>query len=245
MSDTLETKYYRTPEGTRYRVRIVADPDASSPRDADNPTIMHTFDGGYISPDGAVGADVHELFPSDYDVCSNRSAGNASFDLRRAKKYAALDPNILAVRGLDRDYDGTLRLSDDDETAGYIAITRESWEKCMGDSPLEGRPWLLTKDGRPDPENLEGNRTPSADEVIQQDLDAYNRWASGEYVGVVVEMPLVYALDQSQGPWDGHAVQPPDSITKWVQVESCWGYDDQDYALKEAVSTLPEGVEEE
>ena len=230
MSDTLETKYYRTPEGTRYRVRIIRDEDASSPRDADNVTVMHTFDAGYCSPEDITQKGAHDsIFPSEYQGSGEYGEtrhGAYDFDLRRARKYAALDPDILAVRGLDRGHDGTLRLSDDDETAGYIAITRESWQ----------RTWMGAADRKP---------AEALEEVMRQELDAYNRWASGEYVGVVVEQHLLYALDQSQGPWDGHATEPPESITVWQEIESCWGIDDQDYALKEAVSTLPEGAEEE
>lgn len=241
----LETHYYRdSATDTRYRVCIIADPDATSPRDATNVTVMHTFDRNYYSPeDITYRHDRPTIFPREYD--SRHRAGDWAIDMRRAKKYAALDPDILAVRGLDRGHDGTLILSDDDETAGYIAVTRESWAQCMGDSPLEGGPWLLTKTGEPDPENAEGNRTPSVEEVMRQDVEAYNRWARGEYVGVIVEQELLYALDPGQGPWDGHAIEPPESITVWQEVEACWGYDDQEYALSEALSWLPEDVEEE
>lgn len=222
----LETKYYRTPDGTRYRVRIVHDEDARSPRDADNVTIMHTFDR-YYSPEDITRKGVHDsIFPSEYD--GRYFSSTRPFDLRRARKYAALDPDILAVRGLDRIPgswgEGGLKLSDDDYTTGYIAITRESWEKCMGDT--EPTVDLMRK-------------------VIEQDVDAYNRWANGEYVGVILEQELVYALDQSQGPWDGHATEPPESITTWQQLDSLWGIDDQDYALTEALSWLPDDVEEE
>lgn len=227
MSDTLETKYYRDPAtGKRYRVRIIHDDDAMSPRDADNVTVMHTFDQGYNSPEDLVYKNWRDsIFPREYDAfgASGEYDIPDSFDLRRARKYAALDPDILMVRGVDRTLggwtEGGLELSDDDETSGYIAITRQSWEMCMGDVST----FTLEK----------------GKEVMLQDIEEYNRWARGEYVGAVVEEEIVYrAVAQGR-----YGVQR--THTEWEEVESCWGYDDQDYALEEALSWLPDNVEEE
>lgn len=222
MADTLETKYYRDPAtDTRYRVRIVHDEDPMSPRDADNPTVIHTFDAGYYSPEDITQKGHHDsIFPSDYHGSGQYGEtrhGAYDFDLRRARKYAALDPEILAVRGLDRSHDGTLRLSDNYEAAGYIAITRKSWEMCMGD--------------------VSDFTVEKGLDVMRSEIEAYNRYARGEYVGVVVE---------EQVRWHAVAEGRPDSrktYLAWEDVESLWGIDDQEYALTEALSMLPEGVE--
>ncbi len=109
----------------------------------------------------------------------------------------------------------------------------------MGDSPLEGGPWLLTRTGEPDPENREGNRTPSVDEVITQEVEAYNRWARSEYVGYVVEQETTWqALDAS-----GQVGEEYRTMTTWETVDSCWGFDDPEYATREAEGNLPDGIE--
>lgn len=221
----------------RYRINIIRDEDPMSPRDADNVTVMHTFDSGFYSPDDVTQKGEHDsIFPSEYTETPGFGWGGSSypFDLRRAKKYAALGPDILMVRGLDRLSDGELYLSDrgDHASAGYIAITRKSWEMCMGNTPLEGETWA------------DGRQVPSAEECIRQDLEAYNRYARGEYVGVTLEQLVRYTLGEGQGPWDGHETPPAGHLHKWVTVDSLWGIDDIEYARQEALSWMPDNVEE-
>jgi hypothetical protein len=187
---------------------------------------MQTWESNYTSPDGK---DVNlglPFTPECRGAC--RGTHDEEVSMRRLRRYVNLfgkhpSVGVLAVQGLRRNYDGTLSIDDytDDDNGhsliGIIAVTTKSWEMCMGDSPLEGR----FTDG--------GNRVPSAAEVMQQDVEAYNRWAEGEYVGYVVEKAVTW-------------VNGDRTLITWEEEDALWGIDDDKYAWEEAVGALPEGA---
>jgi hypothetical protein len=229
--DVITTEYHTGPDRVGYRILIVRDTDASSPREDSNVTTMHTFDRDYISPDGALCQDrhhrqVHPIIPSEY-------VEDGRVDMRRARRWVNLfgrASGILAFAGLDHErggvYAGTLGVTDDDETIGYIAVTRQGWQECMGDeSPLSGDEF-----------------TPSAARVMQSEVEAYNRWASGEYVGFIVQRQVRWVRQDAIDD-EGAGYEATDTMTTWEDVEdaSIWGIDDEDYALQEARSFLPTG----
>lgn len=249
MSDDITRTEYLAPDGGRYRIRIVRDEDASSPREDDNPTVMHTFDSHWLSPDREPGTTPRKsggpipVIPSDYIY-------DGTVDMRRATRWVNLfgkAAGVLAIAPLERVQDGWaeggLKLTTLDTCRahgsrgyadGYIAITAESWEMCMGDSPLDGGPWLLTQTGEPDPTNAEQNRTPSVAEVMEADVKAYNNWVEGNYVGYIVEESVLWVRSNDS----------EQEMTTWQEIEdgACWGIDDADYALTEAVALLPDGT---
>lgn len=211
--DTISTTHYRAPDGTRYRVRIVPDLDASSPRENDNATVIHTFDSHWLSPDreSVNGREsVSPLIPSEYI--------DHGVDMRYARRWVNLfGPDILAIAGLERIHggwgEGGLRFTASDSADGYVAITRADWES-MGDGPGDD----------PTPERLA--------EVMRQDVAEYDRWAAGEYVGFIVERAVRWTREDDD-----------DEMVTWEELEdgALWGIDDEAYALTEAQSYLPEG----
>ena len=206
----MTTHHYVTPDGTQYQISIDRDDDAMSPRDADNVTIMVTHGGNMISPDHGYVKD-SELpdIPSEY-VGAGRYSGNV--DMRRIRKYAALFlPDVIAIVGIDirHDWTPTLALSDDDEADGFIVITRRSWDMCMGPDTVP---------------TMEHCR-----DMMRQDIDAYNRYASGEYVSFIVEQLTEWTRADTG-----------ETRMEWETIESCGSIDDEAYALSEAESCLPE-----
>jgi len=222
-----EYTYFKAPSGTNYRIHLEQDIDAESPRENDcNIATLITVGRDYHSPD----ADVLDPFPGEYSV-------DLTFDVRRASRYAALFmPEMLTVVGLNQSYrDGTLSITDaDNENADGVAfVTRESWTEAMGDADTMGEPFLLDAFGNPDPEGKAGLRTPSVQEAIAAEVKDYNNWATGEYVGFVVEQARPFVKTYVGGP---------SSLgIDWVETDSVWGFDDPEYALDEAKACLPEG----
>lgn len=204
--------YYRSGSDV-YRVHLEPDPDAQTPREYDNLSTLITFGGRYTSPDGKVCDDrghrqVHSPFPSEL-------ASRDSVEVRRLQKYAALFmPEVLFVTGLRRDYDGTLSTTDNEGgVEGVAFVTREDWDLLMGaDSPITG-----------------GSVTPAS--AIEEEVAIYNKWASGEYVGFVVERRELWI----------HSKDQLTTMFTWGDTDSVWGFDDEKYALSQAVGTLPDG----
>lgn len=235
MTDVITTEHYTAPDGTRYRIQLHPDTDASSPRGDSNVTTMHTFDRGWFSPDGELCQDryhhrqVHPIIPAQY-------VQDGAVDMRRARRWVALfgkDAGILAIDALHRvpggNYEGTLVVGngwrrDPDAADGYIAVTQAGWDECMGDSPLAGDDF-----------------TPSAAKVMQQEVEAYNRWANGEYVGFTVQQQVKWVRADAIG--NESAYDDEDTMSSWADVEdaSLWGIDDEAYALDEARMFLPDG----
>lgn len=245
--DATSTTFYRSPDGDTYRVTVVPDADASSPRENDNATVIHTFDSHWLSPDrdNVNGREsVTPLVPRDY-VEDGRA------DMRRIRKWVALfgqspDVGILAIAGVERIEggwaEGGLTITTNDGRAdGYVAITRESWDMCMGaDCSLDGSPWMLDEFGKPDPAST--RRTPSAREVMTRDVAEYSRWAAGESVGVIVERETTWVRADSIDNEGAH--DDDDEMRTWEQVEdgALWGIDDESYALEWATGEiLPTG----
>lgn len=232
--DTISTTHYRGPDGTRYRVRIVPDPDAASPRENDNATVIHTFDSHWLSPDrdNVNGRkSVSPLIPSEYI--------DHGVDMRYARRWVNLFGKaygVLAIEGVERVQggwgEGGLTIArNDDRAIGYVAVTAESWAATQGaETPLTGVPWMLDEYGKPDPEST--RRTPSAAEIMAQDVAEYSRWAAGEYVGIIVERAVRWTREDAD-----------DEMVTWEELEdgALWGIDDEAYALTEAQSYLPEG----
>ena len=209
-----EYTYFTAPSGTAYRLHLEQDIDAESPRENDcNIATLITFDARYNSPDGKLCADryhrtVHSPFPGEY-------AHREGVDVRRMRKYAALFmPEILTVTGLDhRGLDGTLAITEGDHAIGVAFVTREDWVEAMGE---DDGIWPCTPL-----------------EAIEAEVKDYNNWATGEYVGFVVEQARPFVKTYVGGP---------SSLgIDWVETDSVWGFDDPEYALDEAKACLPEG----
>jgi hypothetical protein len=213
--------YFTAPDGARYRVTISYDTDTDSPRTWSNVCTMHTFDARWNSPDGKVCDDprhrqIHPLIPAEY-------VESGWVDMRRATRWVNLfgrSADILAIAGLDRDpRDGTLDLdtSAGDEREGYVVITSDSWAECMGDEPF----------------NVE-----AADSIMRSEVEVYNKWVRGEFTSFLVECEQEW-----QAIGAGGVLSDEDrTMTTWEFVNAVGGFDDEEYALSEAISSLPDGT---
>lgn len=209
------TQYYRVGRDY-YRLQIVQDPDCASPRDADNGSILITRESRWESPDP------RDRMPECLRGARDRWQ-SAAHDfvvpfravpiLRYARSY--LSAEIYAIAALRRSGTEDLYLDFDphrtDWVDGLAIVTKASWEMVMGDQV--------------DPAGLssEAGHSPSARELLEQDLAEYNRWQRGECYGYQLERAVL-------GAWD--------------HVDSCWGFigEPEDYVLTDAKSTLPEGA---
>jgi hypothetical protein len=64
----------------------------------------------------------------------------------------------------------------------------------------------------------------------EKSCETYNRWVNGEYVGYIVEIyPL--ALDDDGSPYTSHDDYGHKDL---LFDDSCWGFDDDDYAKEQA-----------
>jgi hypothetical protein len=221
LNDLIDTKFYKGTSGKFYKIEQYPEYDHDGPRGWDNATVMLTFGGDYSSPD----SNGDYPFPSDY-ISTGYWRGAGEVDMRRLRKWVALfgaEVGILDIAAIGRGYDGTLSIDWDaeDEYEGVIMITRKSWGMCMGETPLEGETW-------PD-----GRKVPSAREVMQSDVDAYNNWIEGNWVWVAVHegVPL---FDR-----EGNYV-----TTNWDHTESLGGIDDANYAWEAGVDMINDDVTE-
>jgi hypothetical protein len=125
-------------------------------------------------------------------------------------------PDVLTTVGLSRNgYDGTLSTcnADEENADGIAFVTRQDWVEAMGE---DDGIWPCTPI-----------------EAIEAEVKDYNNWATGEYVGFVVEQARPFVKTYVGGP---------SSLgTDWVETNSVWGFDDPEYALDEAKACLPEG----
>jgi hypothetical protein len=99
----------------------------------------------------------------------------------------------------------------------WRAITGSPWMLVAGEdlsSQSDYYRWFALVDTRED-FGPDGHEA-----AVQLTMDVYRRWAAGEFCGHVVTGP------------DGH------------EVDSCWGIDDDDYALSEARATIEADVPE-
>lgn len=217
-----EYTYHRAPDGTFYRVHTEPDTDAESPRGYDNVTTMVTWDSRYLSPD-RYQQGTRELPADDIGAESLFDATDTD-PARRLHLYVKLyRPDVLAAVPLVRSgYDGTI--GTDESGTGHLIgvgyVTTDDWAKMMGETPTDGST---------------GSPTPLA--AIEQDVEIYNTWARGEYVGYVVEQAHVWSdtIGNTMATWEDAEDADPSSV---------WGFDDEAYARQEAVATLPNGTEE-
>jgi hypothetical protein len=80
----------------------------------------------------------------------------------------------------------------------------------------------------------------TAREMMQAEVDVYNKWANGEFTSYLVEREQSWqALDA-----DGNVVEDR-TMTSWDVEGAVGGFDDEAYAFEEAVESLPEGTERE
>lgn len=204
-----EYKYYHGPaEGEFYRVHLEQDPDASTPREYDNLSTLVTWDSRYLSPD----RDGESMYDLPRDLLNGD--GNA---VRKLAKYVALfRPDVLYMVPLVRNgYDGGLSTDATDRHNnhdGLAYVTAADWKLLMGDTPSDGTRGL----------------TPA--EAIEQEVELYNSWAAGEYVGYIVERAHRWtdADGERTYTWDDTDM-------------ACWGIDDRDYAWQAAFDALPDG----
>jgi hypothetical protein len=184
---------------------------------------MHTFDINYNSPDGTVCDDrrhrqIHPLIPAEY-------VEGGMVDMRRARKYVTLfDADCIALAGLHRGHDGTLSISfkyDGSmywETDGYIMITSDTWAETMGE------------------ESVSLDRI---EQIMQQEVDVYNKWAQGEFTSVLVERELYWTRVDASDSGDY------DTMTTWDVENAVGGFDDEDAAFAAGVDLLPDGSDRE
>jgi hypothetical protein len=233
MTTDHEYTYHRGTAGTVYRIHTEQDTDADSPRESTdaNLSTLVTWDSRYLSPD-RYRQGARELPADDIDA-------EAIFDrmpdhpARALHLYVTLyRPDILAAVPLARGgYDGTISTDEDGSNPiGVAYVTAFDWAKLMGDSPVDGGPWLLTRTGQPDPDNTEGNRTPSARQAIEQEIEHYNSWVQGEFAGYVVEQ--AHTWQDANGA----------TMVTWDDYESVWGYESDTYAAEQATDSLPAGA---
>ena len=111
----------------------------------------------------------------------------------------------------------------------------------MGDWPLEGGAWPLDAQGTPFEEGDPAatlSRTPSAVEVMKQEVDLYNTWREGGFVYATIEQEVTWVAEVS-GP------NHPDTKHTWEHVESCAGFESiesaRDWALEQAENLGLEG----
>jgi len=217
--------YFTAPDGQRYRVTVSYDSDTDSPRTWTNGTIMHTFDSSYNSPDGERCQDrrhnqIHPLIPGDY-------VEGGTVDMRRARRYVTLfDADCIAIAGLHRGHDGTLSLSfagDNSqywETDGYIMITSDTWAETMGEETVS---------------------LDMVEQIMTQEVDVYNKWASGEFTSVLVEREQGWqAIDAG-----GVLGDEDRTMTTWEVEHAVGGFDDGDAAFEDGVAALPDGSDRE
>lgn len=159
-----------------YTVEVYQDEDCPSPREGDNPTVLWTWDR-YMSPD----RHPETLVPREIRLAYEKWL-HYSDDPRLLLRYIRAFHSDLApyIGILQRSgYDSTLSFCDDpcdcDDLIGLAMVTRASWAMCMGDSPLEGQDLPAGV--------LPTVHTPSASEVIEQDLAVYNQWTVGDCYG--------------------------------------------------------------
>lgn len=211
MTEVLERKEFHTPDGRQFRVSVYPDYDAESPRDMnENIALLLSDVRDYNSPDNG---DVADFAP----FTQTWMLGSTIIDCRRTSRYLNLfRPDVLAHayfgqsdQGLDGPYviDGTYGTWNPEWAYGIAVVTRESWDRMMG-------------------ADYAGEVTPR--QVIEQEIDGYNRWAQGYYCGFVVEEIQVCDLGE----------------THYEHLDSCWGFDDAEYALDEGMGCLPPDAEE-
>lgn len=215
--ETLERKEFRTPDGKRFRVSIYPDYDIypdyypESPRDMyENIALLLSNVRDYNSPDKG---DVEDYAP----FTRTGHYGSTMIDCRRTTRYINLfRPDVLAHayfgqgdRGLDGPYfiDGTYGNWDPEWAYGIAVVTRESWDRMMG-------------------ADYAGEVTPR--QVIESEVEAFNRWAQGYYCGFVVEEIKTCDLGEEH----------------FEHLDSCLGFDDADYAMDEGKGCLPDDAEE-
>lgn len=223
-----EYTYHRDPQGTVYRVSILPDPDAESPRqngDANLATLV-TWDSRWMSPDRTTDRQGYTLHvPDDIEAESifDRMPDHAARALHLYTKLYR--PDILAAVPLVRnDYDGTI--STDDTGSGHLIgvayVTRSDWDKCMtAATPLDGST---------------GSPTPL--EAIDNEVNVYNAWCTGEFARYEVERATSYTRTFADGRTDAGV--------EWDITEdgSCGGFESEEYAKEEALDTLPAGTVE-
>ena len=229
MTTDHEYTYHLGTDDTVYRIHTEQDTDAESPRDSGdaNLSTLVTWDSRYLSPDRDKHGPADDI---DAEAIFDRMPDHAA---RALHLYVKLyRPDIVAAVPLARNgYDGTISTDPEGTNPiGVAYVTASDWAKLMGDSPVDGGPWLLTRTGQPDPDNTEGNRTPSAREAIEQEIAVYNSWVQGEFAGYVVEQ--------------AHTWQDKDDETMvtWDDYESVWGFESDTYATEQAAESLPDGA---
>ena len=206
---------YQTPTGAIFRIRIESDEEAMSPRDATNISIITMVDN-VISPDENYVPDwQHPRIPSEW-------VANGRVDMRRFGRYVNLfDTDIIAMVGIQlvNDWRPTLRLvpfdhdwQAADEYDGICTITRKSWGDCFGFEAPHSPDKLI--------------------EYMQQDINAYNAWARGDYRMYVIELAVQWTRADTG-----------DTRTEWEYYESVGGFESHNAALADAIELLPDGSE--
>lgn len=95
--------------------------------------------------------------------------------------------------------------------------------------------WMFTTKARQEELGCTGDdwTREHLEESLRGELATYDLWLRGGFVGYVVER---------REPWTKtYADGRVESGFDWTDVDSCWGFDDEDYAMEEARACLPEG----
>jgi hypothetical protein len=199
-----------------FTIELHYDEHCLSPRDADNGSILITWESRYDSPDKV------DMLPDCLDEPIGRWADDRGVWAALVARYASLhhSDEILFVGALDRRCDGGLAFYQDPRDdrrcswrghlsySGLAIVTKTSWQKVMGDTPVTGKDIIDSAGSTV--------RLPSVVELLEQDVDVYSQWASGDCYGYIITDP------------DG----------KHIDDGSCWGMVGYEYALSEAREAL-------
>lgn len=197
-----ESEHIVTDAGT-FRVRIAPDESAESPRDWDNIGNIDVTNvrGLYLLTDDPYARGV---ITEAVDLTFVHSASSISVRALCRHLRIALDAHTVLplYNGTDGPSAGDSTDTDGVEGAHVIGVTWAPNDKV--------RPELAL-----DPEfDVAG--------ALRAELDVYNRWAHGEFVGFIVER-LTPACEHGHGD-------------EWAHVDSVWGFDSESHALEEGAN---------
>lgn len=202
MFETLKTtEDIRNAAGT-FRARIVHDEHADNPRHNDYAGAIEITErqGHYLSTDDPfVSGTVH-------DAVSRRFTRReeAPISMRALMRYLRIALDAHTVLPIYSGTDGP-SAGDPDQAGGTYG------------NEVIGVTFMPNETAR---EELTYSPTWDVAGCLRMELDLYNKWARGEYVGWIIEK-FIPACEHGHGD-------------EWVHVDSVWGIDDAEYAETDA-----------
>jgi hypothetical protein len=171
MSETIETKFYRLPDGSVGRVRIETDDDPATQNPRENNisgAVLVTWERDYVSPDKST-----EMPAELSGAVSTWAESSGLIDAYKVARFARITSiPLLYIGALTRGGDGSIGIDDEPEAgAGYVGlavVTADSWRLVNGNT-------------EPTPE--------AARELAHAEVKLYSDWAGGDVFGYVAETP--------------------------------------------------------